>query len=55
MLHGFMLTLSGIPMLYSGDEIGQLNDYRYKEDPKKAADSRYVHRGAFDWNMAGRR
>ena len=39
MLHGFMLTLSGIPMLYSGDEIGQLNDYRYKEDPKKAADS----------------
>ena len=55
MLHGFMLTLSGIPMLYSGDEIGQLNDYRYKEDPKKAADSRYVHRGAFDWKKAGRR
>ena len=55
MLHGFMLTLSGIPMLYSGDEIGQLNDYRYKEDPKKAADSRYVHRGAFDWKKAGPR
>ena len=55
MLHGFMLTLSGIPMLYSGDEIGQLNDYRYKEDPTKAADSRYVHRGAFDWKKAGRR
>ena len=55
MLHGFMLTLSGIPMLYSGDEIAQLNDYRYKEDPKKAADSRYVHRGAFDWKKAGRR
>ena len=55
MLHGFMMTLSGIPMLYSGDEIGQLNDYRYKEDPKKAADSRYVHRGAFDWKKAGRR
>ena len=55
MLHGFMLTLSGIPMLYSGDEIGQLNDYRYKEDPKKAADSRYVHRGTFDWKKAGRR
>ena len=55
MLHGFMLTLSGIPMLYSGDEIGQLNDYRNKEDPKKAADSRYVHRGAFDWKKAGRR
>ena len=55
MLHGFMLTLSGIPMLYSGDEIGQLNDHRYKEDPKKAADSRYVHRGAFDWKKAGRR
>ena len=52
MLHGFMLTLSGIPMLYSGDEIGRLNDYSYKENPRKAADSRYVHRGAFQWEKA---
>ncbi|HJC46770.1 MAG TPA: Beta-galactosidase C-terminal domain [Candidatus Lachnoclostridium pullistercoris] len=55
MLHAFMMTLSGIPMLYSGDEIGQLNDYSYKNDPGKAADSRYVHRGKFHWDAAEKR
>ena len=43
-LHAFMFMLSGIPVIYSGDEIGQLNDYSYEDDPKKAEDSRYVHR-----------
>ena len=51
MLHAYMFTQSGIPMLYSGDEIGQVNDYTYKEDPDKAADSRYIHRGKFNWDL----
>lgn len=51
-LHAFMLSQSGIPMLYSGDEIGQLNDYHYKEEEDKRADSRYIHRGKFQWNLA---
>lgn len=55
MLHAYMLSQSGIPMIYSGDEIGQVNDYSYKEDPMKAADSRYIHRGAFRWELAARR
>lgn len=55
MLHAYMLTQSGIPMLYSSDEIGRLNDYSYKEDPDKVADSRYIHRGAFQWELAGNR
>ena len=55
MLHAYMLTQSGIPMLYSGDEIGQLNDYSYREDPDKAVDSRYVHRGTFRWDLAKKR
>ena len=38
MLHAYMLTQSGIPMLYSGDEIGQINDYTYREDPEKRED-----------------
>lgn len=50
MLHAFLLSQTGIPMLYSGDEIGQLNDYSYKEDMDKADDSRYLHRGAFKWD-----
>ena len=52
MLHAWMLTQSGIPVLYSGDEIGQLNDYSYHDDPEKWDDSRYVHRGRFDWAAA---
>lgn len=55
MLHAYMLTQSGIPMLYSGDEIAQVNDYTYKENPLKQEDSRYVHRGAFHWELAKNR
>ena len=54
-LHAFMLSQSGIPVIYSGDEIGQLNDYSYKNDPDKVSDSRYLHRGEFDWNLADNR
>ena len=56
-LHAFMLSQSGIPVIYSGDEVVQYNDYSYKEDKDadKRADSRYVHRGAFNWRKAGRR
>lgn len=52
MLHAYMMTQSGIPMLYSGDEVGQVNDYSYKQDVSKATDSRYLHRGRFNWALA---
>ena len=55
MLHAYMFTLSGIPVIYSGDEIAQENDYSYHEDPNKAADSRYLHRGKLNWEKAERR
>ena len=55
MLHAWMLTQSGIPVLYSGDEIGQLNFYDYHNDPELREDSRYLHRGAFDWALAEKR
>ncbi len=51
MLHAYMFMQSGIPVLYSGDEIGQVNDYTYKENPNKAEDSRYIHRGAMQWDL----
>ncbi len=54
-LHALMFTLSGVPVLYSGDEIGQLNDDSYHADPLKAEDSRYLHRGDMDWAAAERR
>ena len=51
-LHAWMLSQSGIPVIYSGDEVGQLNDYSYHDDPDKWEDSRYIHRGAFQWRLA---
>ena len=54
-LHAYMFTLSGIPVLYSGDEIAQENDYSYHNDPLKAADSRYLHRGRMNWTSAEKR
>jgi len=52
MLHGVLFTLGGIPLLYSGDELGALNDYSYTDDPEKQGDTRWVHRASFDWNRA---
>ncbi|MCR5177466.1 MAG: amylosucrase [Lachnospiraceae bacterium] len=55
MLHAYILTLSGIPVLYSGDEVGQLNDRSYENDPDKKDDPRYIHRGKFNWASPKRR
>jgi amylosucrase len=55
LLHTFCMAANGIPVIYSGDEIGQLNDYSYIYDMHKARDSRYLHRQPFDWASASRR
>lgn len=55
MMHAWMLTQSGIPVLYSGDEVAQLNDYDYHRDPEKWSDSRNLHRDDFDWEKAALR
>ena len=55
MLHAYMFSLGGIPVLYSGDEIAQENDYTYHDNPLKAADSRYLHRGHMNWDAAEKR
>ncbi len=52
MLHAWMLSQSGIPVIYSGDEVGQLNDWGYLQDQEKREDSRYIHRGNFQWELA---
>lgn len=54
-LHAFMLSQSGIPVICSGDEIGQLNDYSYKENPEKSNDTRYLFKGDFNWELAENR
>lgn len=54
MLYAYMFMQSGIPIIYSGDEIGQVNDYSYKDDPERSSDSRYLHRGSFKWENVDR-
>ncbi|TAD86740.1 MAG: alpha-amylase [Bacteroidetes bacterium] len=46
--HSFFL--GGIPMLFSGDELGYTNDYTYLSDPAKSYDNRWMHRPAMDWD-----
>jgi len=55
LLHAVVISYTGIPLLYSGDEIGQMNDWNYKNVQEYAADSRWLHRGSMDWEAAEKR
>ncbi len=55
LLNSIVIAYTGIPLLYSGDELGQLNDWSYKKDPAIAHDSRWLHRGKMDWEAAEKR
>ena len=55
MMHAAMMSMAGFPMLSSGDEIGQLNGYAYREDPALREDSRNLHRTKFNWDNAALR
>ena len=50
LMFGITMFIGGIPLIYLGDEIGELNDYSYRDDPSKAGDSRWVHRVKYDWD-----
>lgn len=43
--HALALSTGGIPLLYLGDEVAQLNDPTFADDPVRRGDSRWVHRG----------
>jgi amylosucrase len=53
--HALVFGYDGIPLLYMGDELGLLNDHSYLDDPARAADNRWLHRPAMDWDLAARR
>ncbi len=55
LIHGVIITMGGIPLIYLGDEIAMLNDYDYDKDPAKLGDSRWMHRAVFDWERAEER
>ena len=49
MLWAIQVSIGGIPLVYGGDEFGQINDYTYLTDPTKINDSRWVHRAKRRW------
>ena len=49
LLHGVILSIGGIPLLYLGEEWGMLNDYDFVKDPAKAGDTRWIHRPKMKW------
>ncbi|HNK64040.1 MAG TPA: alpha-amylase family glycosyl hydrolase [Anaerolineales bacterium] len=55
LIHGVILAVGGIPLIYLGDEIGTLNDYTYRDDPAHERDSRWVHRPRADWDKYKKR
>ncbi len=55
LLHAVTLGFGGVPLLYMGDELAILNDYSFEGDPLQAADNRWVHRPAMDWDRAEKR
>lgn len=55
LMHAACMSLEGFVMLSSGDEIGQVNDYSYRENPALSADSRNLHRSPFSWENAKKR
>ena len=50
LMHAALYSFRGFPMLSSGDEIGQLNDWSYMNNPWLALDSRNIHRSHFNWD-----
>jgi amylosucrase len=44
LLYSIALSAGGIPLIFLGDEVGQLNDYSYRDDPATDHDSRWVNR-----------
>jgi amylosucrase len=42
--HAVAMSTGGLPLIYLGDEVGQHNDYYYRNRPAEADDSRWVHR-----------
>ncbi|RUR03059.1 amylosucrase [Labedella endophytica] len=45
--HSIVLSTGGIPLLYLGDEVGQLNDYASLDEPGHVGDSRWVGRPSY--------
>lgn len=53
LIHAAFIFRKGIPMIYSGDEIAQVNNRDYVKEFHKKHDSRWLHRQSFRWDLEG--
>lgn len=53
LLYGLSFCFGGMPLIYMGDELAQLNDEAYQHVPAQAADSRWLHRPVWDKELYG--
>lgn len=49
LMQAHAMFMSGIPMLYYGDEMAYTNDYSFLNDTGKSYDNRWMHRPIIDW------
>jgi glycosidase len=49
LLNAYMFSMPGFPLIYSGDEVAILNDYKHINDMSKL-DGRWLHRPNFPWH-----
>jgi amylosucrase len=49
--HAIILSLGGLPMIYSGDEVALPNNYDYINDESKKYDNRWLHRSKMNWDL----
>jgi len=53
--HAIVAGWGGIPVLWSGDELGMPNDPDWAREPGHGDDNRWAHRPRLDWARAARR
>ncbi len=55
MAHALILGWGGVPVIWSGDELGQSNDAAWAQEPGHEDDNRWAHRPRLDWWRAASR
>ena len=53
--HAVVAGWGGIPVVWSGDELGMPNDPNWAREPGHSGDNRWAHRPPLDWARAARR
>jgi amylosucrase len=53
--HQVVIGHGGVPLVWTGDELGLLDDPHWADEPGHAGDNRWAHRPRMPWDVAQRR